>query len=93
MTESSQEVKNQRSARKRRIGIVVGDKMDKTAVVAVSDAVRHPLYKKIVRRTRKYYAHDEANEARAGDRVVIIETRPMSKLKRWRVGEIIERAR
>lgn len=93
MTESSQEAKNQRSARKRRIGIVVSDKMDKTAVVAVSDAVRHPLYKKIVRRTRKYYAHDETNEAKAGDRVAIIETRPVSKSKRWRIGEIIERAR
>lgn len=93
MTESAQGTKKERSARKRRIGVVVSDKMDKTAVVAVSDAVRHPLYKKIVRRTRKYYAHDETNDAKTGDRVAIVETRPLSKSKRWRIGEIIERAR
>jgi small subunit ribosomal protein S17 len=67
--------------------------MDKTVVVAVQRTLRHPKYGKIVKRTKKYYAHDENNEAREGDRVLIAETRPLSKLKRWRVAEILERAR
>lgn len=93
MSQIENQQKKERGARKRRVGIVVSDKMDKTAVVAVTDSVRHPLYKKIVRRTRRYYAHDEANAANVGDRVVIFETRPLSKLKRWRIAEIIEKAR
>ena len=72
---------------------VVSDKMDKTVVVAVRDSVRHPLYKKIIRRTVKFKAHDEANECREGDRVMIMETRPLSKDKRWRVVSIVEKAK
>lgn len=93
MSETKSEERESRALRKRRVGVVVSDKMDKTVVVAVTDSVRHPLYKKIVRRTRKFHAHDEANEAKAGDKVAIVETRPLSKTKRWRVGEILERAR
>ena len=76
--------------RKERIGIVVSDKMDKTVVVAVESFRRHRIYKKILRRTARYKAHDEANEAKIGDLVRISETRPLSKLKRWRVAEIVE---
>ncbi len=93
MSETESKEIGSRSLRKRRVGIVVSDKMDKTVVVAVSDSVRHPLYKKIVRRTRKFHAHDESNGAKTGDTVAIVETRPLSKTKRWRVGEILERAR
>ncbi len=81
-----------RAERKVRTGVVVSDAMDKTVVVRVSTAVRHPLYKKIVRRSTKLKAHDEAREAHLGDTVRIMETRPMSKTKRWRVIEIMERA-
>ena len=81
------------NARKVREGIVVSTKMDKTAVVKVVDRVRHPRYRKTLQRTTKFYAHDEANDAREGDRVRIQETRPLSKLKRWRILEIVERAR
>ncbi len=81
------------NARKVREGIVVSTKMDKTAVVAVVDRVRHPRYRKTMQRTTKLYAHDEANDVREGDRVRIQETRPLSKLKRWRVVEVLERAR
>ncbi len=81
------------NARKVREGIVVSTKMQKTAVVQVVDRVRHPLYRKTMQRTTKFYAHDETNDAREGDRVSIQETRPLSKLKRWRVLEILERAR
>lgn len=93
MTEQNTETKSTRAMRKRRVGIVVSDKMDKTVVVVVADSIRHPLYQKIVRRTRKFHAHDENNDAKLGDRVEIVETRPISKLKHWRVTEVIERAR
>lgn len=83
----------QRGKRKTRVGVVVSDKPDKTVVVAVEQRVAHPLYGKQVVRTKKYYAHDEGNECRVGDVVRIMETRPLSKLKRWRVVEAIERAR
>ena len=76
---------SERNLRKTRVGVVSSDKMDKTVVVTVRDRVQHPLYKKIVNRTVKYKAHDENNECRVGDRVLLMETRPMSKDKRWRV--------
>jgi small subunit ribosomal protein S17 len=79
--------------RKVREGIAVSTKMDKTVVVAVIDRVRHPRYQKTLQRTTRLYAHDEANDVRDGDRVRIAETRPMSKQKRWRVVEVLERAR
>lgn len=82
----------ERAQRKTRIGTVTSDKMDKTVVVAVETLIRHPLYKRIVRRTKKFKAHDEANACRIGDRVRIMETRPLSKEKRWRVTEILVRA-
>ena len=81
------------SSRKTRVGKVVSDKMDKTVVVAVIDNVRHPLYKKIVKRTVKFKAHDEQNACGIGDTVMIMETRPISKDKRWRVVEIVEKAK
>lgn len=79
--------------RKTRTGRVVSDKMDKTLVVAIEDNVKHPLYKKIVKRTLRLKAHDENNEAKLGDRVTIMETRPLSKDKRWRLVKINERAK
>ncbi len=79
--------------RKVREGLVVSDKMDKTVVVAVTDRVRHRRYGKTLQRTRKLYAHDETNDAREGDRVRLTETRPLSRQKRWRVIEVLERAR
>jgi len=79
--------------RKTRVGRVVSDKMDKTIVVAVEDNVKHPLYKKIIKRTAKFKAHDENNECKVGDRVEIMETRPLSKEKRWRLVRIIEKAK
>jgi len=82
-----------RNQRKVREGIVVSDKMDKTCVVAVESFVQHPLYGRTMRRTVRLKAHDEKNECRTGDRVRLMETRPLSKEKRWRVVEIIERAR
>ncbi len=82
----------QRGQRKSKVGVVVSDKMDKTVVVAVRELVRHPLYKRVIRRTRKFKAHDENNECRPGDTVKIVETRPLSKEKRWRVEKILERA-
>ena len=82
-----------RNLRKTRTGIVVSDKMDKTVVVAIEDNVRHPLYKKIIKRTVKLKAHDENNECGTGDRVLVMETRPLSKDKRWRVTNIIEKAK
>ena len=84
---------SERNLRKTRTGIVVSDKMDKTVVVAIEDNVRHPLYKKIVKRTMKLKAHDENNECRVGDRVEVMETRPLSKDKRWRLSRIIEKAK
>lgn len=86
-------MERQRGRRKTFVGTVVSDKMDKTVVVAVDRLVRHPLYKKVIRRTSKFYAHDERNECRIGDIVEIVETRPLSKLKRWRVVRIVQRAK
>jgi small subunit ribosomal protein S17 len=83
----------ERTTRKSRVGRVVSDKMEKTIVVAVEDFVRHPIYGKAVRRTKKFKAHDENNECRIGDRVRIMETRPLSKDKRWRLVNIVERAK
>jgi len=83
----------ERTLRKTRVGKVVSDKMDKTVVVAIEDNVKHPLYKKIVKRTVKFKAHDENNACGIGDKVEIMETRPLSKDKRWRVVEIIEKAK
>lgn len=83
----------ERNLRKEIVGIVVSDKMDKTVVVAIADNVRHPLYKKIVKRTIRVKAHDEQNACGIGDRVEITETRPLSKDKRWRVSAIIEKAK
>ncbi len=82
-----------RNLRKTRTGLVVSDKMDKTIVVAIEDNVRHPLYKKIVKRTVKLKVHDENNECRVGDRVAIMETRPLSKDKHWRLSSIVEKAK
>jgi small subunit ribosomal protein S17 len=82
-----------RGKRKVREGLVVSDKMDKTVVVAVEDRVKHALYGKIIRRTTKYKAHDENNECGVGDRVRLMETRPLSATKRWRVVEILEKAK
>ncbi len=83
----------ERNLRKTRIGKVVSDKMEKTIVVAVQDNVKHPLYGKIVKKTYKLKAHDENNDCKIGDRVKVMETRPLSKDKRWRLVEIIERAK
>ena len=83
----------ERNLRKPRTGVVVSDKMDKTIVVAIVDHVAHPLYKKIIKRTVKFKAHDENNEAHIGDRVMIMETRPLSKDKRWRLVNIVEKAK
>jgi small subunit ribosomal protein S17 len=82
-----------RAARKVREGVVVSNKMDKTAVVAVIERVRHPRYAKFVQRTKRLYVHDEANDVRPGDRVRVMETRPLSKLKRWRIVDVVERAK
>ena len=83
----------QRGIRKSRIGVVVSDKMDKTIVVAIADHVRHPKYNKIIKRTIKIHAHDEQNVCSVGDKVSVMETRPLSKTKRWRLVEIIEKAK
>ena len=83
----------ERNLRKTRVGVVVSDKMDKTIVVAVKDSVQHPLYKKILKRTKKFKAHDENNEAGIGDRVEIMETRTISKDVNWRLVKIIEKAK
>ncbi|MDE6972270.1 30S ribosomal protein S17 [Bacteroides congonensis] len=83
----------ERNLRKTRIGKVTSDKMDKTIVVAIENHVKHPLYKKVVKRTYKLKAHDENNECRIGDTVKVMETRPLSKDKRWRLVEIVERAK
>ena len=83
----------ERTLRKTRVGKVVSDKMDKTVVVAIEDNVKHPLYKKIVKRTVKFKAHDENNACGIGDKVRIVETRKLSKDKNWRVAEIIEKAK
>ena len=83
---------SERNLRKTRVGKVVSNKMDKTVVVAIEDNVRHPLYKKIIKRIVKLKAHDEENACGIGDRVMVMETRPLSKDKRWRLVEIIEKA-
>ena len=83
----------ERNLRKTRVGLVTSDKMDKTIVVSIIDNVKHPLYGKIVKRTYKLKAHDEENACKVGDRVRVMETRPLSKDKRWRLVEIIERAK
>lgn len=83
----------ERGLRKTRVGVVVSDKMDKTAVVAVERRVRHPLYGKVMKITKKYKVHDEENVAKVGDRVLIMETRPLSKEKRWRIVQVIEQAK
>ena len=82
----------ERALRKTRVGLVVSDKMDKTVVVAIEDNVKHPIYGKIVKRTLKLHAQDDNNECGVGDKVKLMETRPLSKTKRWRVVEIIEKA-
>ena len=82
----------ERNLRKTRVGIVTSDKMDKTIVVSIVDNVKHPLYGKIVKRTYKLKAHDENNECKIGDRVKVMETRPLAKDKRWRLVEIVEKA-
>lgn len=83
----------ERKLRKSRVGYVVSDKMDKTVVISIKDNVKHPIYGKIVKRTLKVHAHDENNECGVGDKVSIMETRPLSKTKRWRVVSIIEKAK
>ena len=93
MSEVDVENAESRSRRKVREGLVVSDKMDKTVVVTVEDRVKHALYGKVIRRTSKVKAHDEANAAGVGDRVLIMETRPLSATKRWRVVEILEKAK
>lgn len=82
-----------RNLRKTRVGKVVSNKMDKTAVVAIEDNIQHPKYKKIIKRTTKIHVHDEANECAIGDKVEVMETRPLSKTKRWRLVTIIEKAK
>ena len=84
---------SERALRKTRVGKVVSDKMDKTIVVAIEDSVQHPLYKKVMKRTDKLKAHDENNECRVGDKVKVMETRPLSKDKRWRLVEVVEKAK
>ena len=84
---------SERNLRKTRVGLVVSNKMDKTVVVAIKDNVKHPLYKKIIKNPVKFKAHDEENACGVGDKVLIMETRPLSKDKRWRVVEIIEKAK
>ncbi|BCJ37873.1 30S ribosomal protein S17 [Actinocatenispora thailandica] len=89
----SEQTTEQRGRRKVREGLVVSDKMDKTVVVAVEDRVKHPLYGKVMRRTNKLKAHDEQNQCGVGDRVRLMETRPQSATKRWRIVEILEKAK
>jgi len=93
MSETIETQAAERNNRKTREGLVVSNKMDKTAVIAVVERVRHPKYGKFMMRTKKLYAHDEANDANIGDKVRVMETRPLSKNKRWRVIEILERAK
>lgn len=84
---------SERNLRKTRVGVVASDKMDKTIVVSIADHVKHPLYNKIIKRTIRLKAHDENNEAGVGDKVLVMETRPISKDKRWRLVKIIEKAK
>jgi len=92
-TDEGNEIKVSRNLRKTRVGEVVSDKMEKTIVVKVQDNVRHPLYKKTVKRSIKFKAHDEENTCNIGDKVEIMETRPLSKDKRWRLTKVLERAK
>ena len=92
-TDAQTETTEPRARRKVREGVVVSNGMDKTAVVAVIERVRHPRYAKFVQRTKRLYVHDEDNDVRPGDRVRVMETRPLSKLKRWRIVEVLERAK
>jgi small subunit ribosomal protein S17 len=92
-TQTSTQTSEKRGFRKSREGLVVSDKMDKTVVVEVEDRVKHALYGKVMRRTNRLKAHDEANECGVGDRVLLMETRPLSATKRWRVVEILEKAK
>lgn len=84
---------SERNNRKTRVGVVVSDKMDKTVVVSIETFVQHPLYKKTVKQSKKFKAHDEKNECKIGDKVMIMETRPLSKEKRWRVVSVLEKAK
>ncbi len=93
MAEMTNEQATERNARKSRTGLVVSDKMDKTVVVAIQRRVPHPIYGKMITRTKRLKAHDEENSAKVGDTVRIVETRPLSKDKRWRLVEIVDRAR
>ena len=93
MTEPTSTVRNVRNVRKVREGVVVSNAMDKTAVVNITDRVRHPKYNKFVLRSKRLYAHDETNDVNVGDRVRLMETRPLSKNKRWRIVEVLERAK
>jgi small subunit ribosomal protein S17 len=93
MAEETEETEKRPNPRKTREGLAVSTKMDKTVVVAVIDRVRHPRYQKTLQRTTRLYVHDETNDVKEGDRVRIAETRPMSKNKRWRIVEVLERAR
>ena len=93
MSDASATSEKRKNPRKVREGIVTSSSMDKTAVVTVTDRVRHPLYRKTMLRTKKLYVHDENNDCNAGDKVRVQETRPLSKLKRWRLVEVLERAR
>ena len=86
-------MENKRNLRKERIGVITSDKMDKTVVVSVERRVKHPKYGKFVKFTKKFHAHDDANDCHTGDTVRIMETRPLSKTKKWRVVEVIERAK
>jgi small subunit ribosomal protein S17 len=92
-TTAADAAETRENPRKLREGLVVSNKMDKTAIVAVTERKPHPLYRKTVQRTSKFYVHDEANDCNIGDRVRIQETRPLSKLQRWRLLEIVERAK
>jgi len=93
MENQEQGTVEERGRRKTRVGTVISDKMEKTVVVSVERRYAHPLYGKQVTRSKKYHAHDESNEAKAGDLVRIVETRPLSKTKRWRVEEVVEKAK
>jgi small subunit ribosomal protein S17 len=93
VSEPQSSIGARRGRRKTRVGVVVSDAMDKTVLVKIDRKIAHPLYKKTVRRSSKLAAHDEANEAHVGDRVRVMETRPLSRTKRWRVVEIVERAK
>ena len=92
-TQNTESAQAERGPRKTRIGKVISSRMNKTVVVAIVRMVKHPLYKKYIKRTTKLYAHDEQNDAREGDTVRVVETRPLSKLKCWRVQEVLERAK